>query len=103
MPEFTLYVITTEPSNISDVHHLVLMPPKKMVFEVREDKLRANVTQLLPGEDYSLSVVAVSEVSGIRASSSSSTLIFAFTNTTGNFPLPVCKSSQAAWLLFTIN
>lgn len=84
VPEFTLFVILAEPTNTTNANSLAMMPPQHVSVDVSKDMLYANITELFPGEEYRLSVVAVSEASGVQASSNLSAVVFVLTHTTGN-------------------
>ena len=63
-------------------------PPQNKETLVNSSMLYANITNLFPGEEYKLSMVAVSENDGVQASSISSDVVREFTHTAGRIMLP---------------
>ena len=84
MPNFTMYRVLAVPTNTTNSNSLAMIPPQPVTVSVSEDVLYANVTELFPGEEYRLSVIAVSEDSGVQARSNLSAMVSALTHTTGN-------------------
>ena len=84
VPEFSLFVVSANPvSSTATVSSLAMVPPSLVTIEVENNTLKSNITDLFPGEEYALSVMAVSEATGVRASSNSSAMVFVITNTSG--------------------
>ena len=78
-PEFSLFMVTAEPANPAGVQSQLV------IVKVDSNALETNITDLFPGQEYVLSVMAVSEANGMRASSDSSVMVFVITNTSGNY------------------
>ena len=83
LPEFTKFTVSAEPTNATNSNGLAMVAPQKVAVSVSMDVLYANVTDVFPGEEYNLSVVAISENSGVQASSNPSAVVSALTHTTG--------------------
>ena len=88
IPEFTTFIVAAEPTNITNSNPLAMIPPQSMTVNVSKGILYVNVTGVFPGEEYHLSVQAVSESRGVQASSDSSALVTVLTHTTGGIMLP---------------
>ena len=84
VPTFSQFIVSAVPTNAMNGNSLAVMPPRLVTVEVLSTVLHANITTLFPGEEYSLSVVAVSEAHGLRINSNSSAMVLIITHTTGN-------------------
>ena len=74
-------------------------PPQNKATHVNSRLLYANITNLFPGEEYKLSIVAVSENDGVQANSTSSDVVRVLTRTSGSIMLPEIGFLFMCWLL----
>ena len=74
-------------------------PPQNKATQVNSSILYANITNLFPGEEYKLSIVAVSENDDVQASGISSDVVRVLTRTSGRIMLPEIGFLFMCWLL----